>query len=621
MKQSFLCLLLCSVALVACQETPEALDAPGAIERPNILWIVSEDNSPWLGSYGDELATTPRLDALATESLRYTRAYSNAPVCAPSRNALITGAYPIAFGTEHMRSGYKIPDDVRFYPHYLREAGYYTSNNYKKDYNTVDQPDAWDESSREASYRNRAEGQPFFHIANLHVTHESRLHYGSKATHHDPAAMQLAPYHPDTPEARNDYAVYYDRLEELDGQIGEILDALEADGLAEDTIVFYYSDHGGAVGGTKRFLTEGGLHVPMLVRVPEKYRHLVEYGRTGIVDRPVSFVDLPATLLRIAGIEQPAHMVGSSLLHGSDNKYVFAFGGRMDDRRNLVRSVSNGQFRLTRNYLPHRPYGRRLEFLWRAPLVQSWASEYEAGRLDEVQSAFFKPRAAVELYDIVNDPHGTDNLATRMENTDKVKELMGVLTDWQIEQRDAGLIPEAMLIDLDAQGVIRDYVVSDSYPVEEIIELAQRAGSRDPGYRDYFVEQINSGHPVRSYWAATGLLLLGRDANDVLPAIESALQDVAPWTGVVLAETLIGLDRQSLATPYLGEAMRSQNMMVRLQAMETIVETDLLDPDLKPAIEAMVPEDPDERPYDARLGRYVLQLYENDQAANGGGSK
>ncbi|MEE8308621.1 MAG: sulfatase-like hydrolase/transferase, partial [Gammaproteobacteria bacterium] len=152
-------ILLCGLALVACQETA---DAP---KRPNILWVVSEDNSAWLGSYGDQLATTPRLDALAAEGLRYTRAYSNAPVCAPSRAALITGAYPIAFGTEHMRSGYKIPGEIRFYPSYLREAGYYTSNNSKKDYNTVDQPDAWDESSEEASYRNRADGQPFFHIA------------------------------------------------------------------------------------------------------------------------------------------------------------------------------------------------------------------------------------------------------------------------------------------------------------------------------------------------------------------------------------------------------------------------------------------------------------------------
>ena len=186
MKRSIIYPLIGSLALAACQQTA---DAP---EQPNILGIVSEDNSAWLGSYGDQLATTPRLDALAAEGIRYTRAYSNAPVCAPSRAALITGAYPIAFGTEHMRSGFKIPEEIRFYPHYLREAGYYTTNNSKKDYNTVDQPDAWDESSDEASYRNRADGQPFFHIANLHATHESRLHRGNTAQHHDLAAVQLA---------------------------------------------------------------------------------------------------------------------------------------------------------------------------------------------------------------------------------------------------------------------------------------------------------------------------------------------------------------------------------------------------------------------------------------------
>jgi arylsulfatase A-like enzyme len=358
MKRITTWLLVCCLALTACQETAqapqqaEATEKAAPVDRPNILWIVSEDNSPWLGSYGDELATTPRLDALAAESIRYTRAYSNAPVCAPSRNALITGAYPIAFGTEHMRSGFKIPEEIRFYPSYLRDAGYYTTNNAKKDYNTVDQPDAWDESSRDATYRNRADGQPFFHIYNFSTTHESRLHYGSTAENHDPDAVRLYPYHPDTPGARNDYAVYYDRLEEVDGEVGAVLDQLEADGLADSTIVFYYSDHGGAVAGTKRFLTEGGLHVPLLIRVPEQYRHLAGYGPTETVERPVSFVDLPATLLRLAGIEQPAHMVGNSVLHESDQRYVFAYGGRMDDRRNLVRSVSDGRYRLQRRPVP-----------------------------------------------------------------------------------------------------------------------------------------------------------------------------------------------------------------------------------------------------------------------------
>jgi arylsulfatase A-like enzyme len=618
-------LLVCSLALTGCQQATEPLSPepqttqPQAAEaqtteappQPNILWIVSEDNSPWLGSYGDTLATTPRLDALAAEGIRYTRAYSNAPVCAPSRSALITGAYPIALGTEHMRSGFKIPRDIRFYPSYLREAGYYTTNNAKKDYNTVDQPDAWDESSRDASYRNRAEGQPFFHIANLGITHESSLHKGSTAVNHDPAAMQLAPFHPDTPEARNDYAVYYDRLQDLDNQVGDILDQLQADGLADSTVVFYYADHGGAVAGTKRFLTEGGLHVPMMIRVPEQYRHLTTHEPVGTVDRPVSFVDLPATLMQIAGIDPPQHMVGTSLLQTGGNRYVFAYGGRMDERRNLVRSVSDGQYRYTRHFLPHRPYGRRLEYLWKAPLMQSWADEYEAGNLDAVQSAFFEPRPAEELYDTDSDPHGTTNLAGQPEFAGKLDELSGALTAWQIEQRDAGLVPEPMLAELDQQGVIRDYVVSGDYPVSEVVALAQAAGARDAANIDLFLAQLQSGHPVKSYWAATGLLLLCEQVQPALPVIESVLDEVEPWTGVVLAEILIELDRPAPATRYLAGALRSDNLMVRLQAMETIVETGLLDPNLKPAIEALIPEDPKQRPYDGRMARYVLQRYEN----------
>ena len=242
--------------------------------------------------------------------------------------------------------------------------------------------------------------------------------------------------------------------------------------------------------------------------------------------------------------------------------------------------------------------------------MKSWASEYEAGRLNVVQSAFFEPRAAVELYDVRKDPHGVVNLAEQAEFAGKLEELSGALTDWQLEQRDAGLIPEPMLTELDQHGVIRDYVLSDDYPAEEIVQLAQAAGARDAAMLDDFLEQLQSGHPVKSYWAATGLLLLGQGAQEALPVIESALEQVEPWTGIVLAEILLGLDRPAPATRYLEGALRSENLMVRLQAMETIVETGLVDPALKPAIEALVPEDPKQRPYDGRLARYVMQRYE-----------
>ena len=535
--------LCCSLTLAACQEANESP------ERPNILWIVSEDNSPWLGSYGDPVATTPHLDALAAEGIRYTRAYSNAPVCAPSRHALITGAYPIAFGTEHMRSSYKIPEEIRFYPSYLRAAGYYTTNNYRKDYNTIDQPTAWDESSKSATYRNRADGQPFFHITNLTTTHESSLHRGSVAENHDPADVSLAPYHPDTPEVRNDYAVYYDRLQEMDGQVGEILDQLEVEGLADSTIVFYYSDHGGGVAGRKRFLTEGGLHVPLLTRVPEQFRHLVGYETMGTVDRPVSFIDLPPTLLRIAGVVPPPHMAGSSVLHESGNRYVFAYGGRMDERRNLVRSVTDGEFRLTRNFLPHRPYGRRLEFLWRAPLMRSWAAEYEAGRLNAVQSAFFEPRAAVELYHVRQDPHQTTNLAKNPRYSDKLKELSDALTTWQVKQRDAGLIPEPMLVELDREGVIRDYVVSDDYPIDAIVLLAQEAGTADPAMLEYFLQQLRSGAPRQELLGCQRALAAGAGSGaGIVGLLKTRSTSLRPWTGVVLAEVLIRLGHLAPAT-------------------------------------------------------------------------
>ena len=243
--------------------------------------------------------------------------------------------------------------------------------------------------------------------------------------------------------------------------------------------------------------------------------------------------------------------------------------------------------------------------------MQSWASEYEAGKLNAVQSAFFEPRPDVELFDLRKDPHGVVNVADQAEFSETLDDLSGALTRWQIEQRDAGLIPEPMLLELDQQGLIRDYVVSDDYPVEEILELAQAAGARDATMLDEFLEQLQSGHPVKSYWAATGLLLLRSDAQAALPVIESVLDQVEPWTGVVLAEALIGLNQVSTATRYLDGALNNENLMVRLQAMETIVETGLTDPALKPTIEAMVPDDPAQRPYDGRLARYVLQRYEN----------
>ena len=247
-----------------------------ASDPPNFLWIVSEDNGPFFGCYGDPFATTPTLDKLATEGVLYENAFANAPVCAPARSTIITGMYPPSMGTQNMRSTYPIPESIKFFPQYLREAGYYCTNNSKEDYNMPKPEGVWDESSRKAHYKNRGEGQPFFAIFNVTISHESSIHKSipNDSLRHDPAEVKLPPYHPDTPEMRHDWAQYYDKVEDMDARMGEILQELEDAGLTDNTIVAYYSDHGGVIARSKRFVYESGTHVPMIWRFPDKYAHL-----------------------------------------------------------------------------------------------------------------------------------------------------------------------------------------------------------------------------------------------------------------------------------------------------------------------------------------------------------
>jgi arylsulfatase A-like enzyme len=280
-------------------------------ELPNILWLVSEDNSPFLGCYGDKFATSPNIDKLASEGFLYTHAYCNAPVCAPARNSIITGVYANSNGHEHMRSNYKKSDIVKTYPEFLRKAGYYCTNNDKTDYNTssIDPGKIWDESSNKAHYKNRASGQPFFAVFNTMISHESSLHTSTPKDklHHNPDEVVLPPYHPVTNDIKHDWAQYYDEIEKMDAWVGEKLQELEDAGLSENTIVFYYGDNGGVLPFSKRYVYERGTQVPFIIKIPEKYSYLYPAEKPGKrVGRLVSFVDLAPTLLSIVGIPVPA---------------------------------------------------------------------------------------------------------------------------------------------------------------------------------------------------------------------------------------------------------------------------------------------------------------------------
>ena len=216
------------------------LAVPAAGAPPNILWISSEDNGPHLGVYGDSYADTPNLDTLGRRGMIYRNAWSTAPVCAPARTTIISGMYPPSTGSQHMRSMARLPSSMRMFPQYLRDAGYYASNNAKEDYNLEKPGQVWDESSRQAHWRNRAPGQPFFAVFNFTVTHESQIRMRPHKAIHDPATVRVPAFHPDTEVSRRDWAQYHDKITEMDAMAGRVLAELREDGLEEDTIVFYW---------------------------------------------------------------------------------------------------------------------------------------------------------------------------------------------------------------------------------------------------------------------------------------------------------------------------------------------------------------------------------------------
>ena len=460
----------------------EAKEAPA---RPNILWIVSEDNNPYLGCYGDKLARTPTLDGLAAKGILYENCFSQAPVCAPSRFTLISGMYATSCGpAEHMRAQGKIPAALHGFPAYLREAGYYCTNNAKTDYNApINMKDTWDESSRTAHWRNRSAGKPFFAVFNHEVTHEGQLFPENIAKYKplshptDPDRIELPPYHPDLPELRTDWANYFDQMARLDEQAARLLAQLEADGLAEDTIVFYYADNGGVLPRSKRFPYDSGTHVPLIMRFPRKYRHLAPAAAGSRIDAPVSFVDFAATVLSLAGLEIPRHMQGYAFAgpkNAGPRRYVYCFRNRMDERYDMVRTVRDKRYRYMRNYMPHLIYGQHVEYMFQMRSMQAWEKAYQGGKLSGPQKFFWEEKPTEELYDLETDRYEVRNLAGSREHREVLERMRTALRKHVLDIRDNGFIPEGS--PLEGYDATRDL---KAYPLEGILEVADTAIRHD----------------------------------------------------------------------------------------------------------------------------------------------
>lgn len=526
------------------------------IKKPNILWIVSEDNCPYLGCYGDSLATTPNLDRLATQGFLYTHAYCNTPVCAPARNAIITGAYAASNGNEQMRSNYRKSETIRTYAEYMREAGYYCTNNSKTDYNTsdIDPVTIWDESSMKAHYKNRPAGKPFLAVFNLMTSHESSLHRTKPADQlrHDPARVTLPPYHPDTEEIRHDWAQYYDVMEDMDAQVGKLLRELEESGEAENTIVFYYGDNGGVLARSKRYVYESGTHVPLIIRIPEKYKDLYPAEQPGArLGRLVGLVDLPPTLLSIAGIPVPAYMQGHAFLGKQktpDPEYAFMTRGRMDERYDHSRSLRDQRYRYIRNYMPFRIYGQHLDYLFQAPSVRSWEKAWQEGKCNTVQSVYWNTKPVEELYDTENDPWEVHNLAGDPAFRDILQSMRKALTHWMIEIKDVGLIPETEYDLYSGKQSMYDYMRSDSCPFPLLIQASGWAILGNPEDVQTGLEYLHNGDCSVRYWGVTGLLVRKEAATSAIPHLKKAGNDPSAAVASLAAEALYGLGEKEAAT-------------------------------------------------------------------------
>jgi arylsulfatase A-like enzyme len=538
--------------------------------RPNILWLVSEDNGPFVGAYGDALARTPTIDRLASQGVRFDNAFAAAPVCAPSRFSIITGMHAESCGpAHHMRASGTLPAGVKGFPEYLRNAGYYCTNNDKTDYNTeISLTRTWHSSGSKAHWRNRPAGTPFFAVFNYMLTHESRL-FGAAAGNARPADMRVPAYLPDTAAVRADRAHYYDLMNRMDKQLATRLAELTADGLDEDTIVFYYSDHGGALPRGKRHCYDSGLRVPLVVRFPARWAHLAPGGaRAGsVVTTPVSLVDLGPTVLSLIGVAAPGYMHGKAFagsLPAPARRYTFAQSSRMDERYDLVRTVRDDRYRYIRNYLPQRPRGINQAYAWQLKSYQDWEQGHLDRRLPAASERFWQDKPAEELYDLRADPDELTNLVSDSRVAAKLGELRSALDAHMIEVNDNGFIPESAPTEgYDASRA------AGAYPLAQVMALAALAAKRQSANLPTFVQNLTASNPVLRYWAAAGCLMLGTGATSAATALERRMDtDAWVYVRIVAAEALGRMGRLTRAVPYLAGVVDStEQVPIRLQAV------------------------------------------------------
>ena len=602
------------------------LSAGEGAERPNFVWLISEDNSThYMKLFDEHGAETPAIAKLAEHGLAFDYAFSNGPVCSVARSTLITGCYAPRIGTQYHRKSVLVPmpDGVRMFPAYLRDAGYYTTNNKKKDYNAIEGAGVWDKSSAKATWRNRKPGQPFFHKQSFPVTHESSLHFSAETmqnekTATDPATVFVNPYHPKTPTFRYTYARYHDRIGQLDRQIGAVVDQLEADGLLEDTFIFYFGDHGGVLPRGKGYAYDSGLHVPLVVRVPENWQHLVDAKIGSRVEGFVSFIDFGPTLLKLASIDLPDGVDGRPFLgkgvsmdEVNRRDEAFGYADRFDEKYDLVRTLRKGKFEYVRSYQPFNLDGLQNDYRYKMLAYTEWRDLYNAGGLNAIESQFFEGRAPEALYDLEADPHETKNLAGDPAYATVLSDLRRRLADLVKGLPDLSLYPESYLVDEAFENPV-SFGRAHKEEIGRLVDVADLSLIPFAKARSDIEAALASGNPWERYWGLIVCSVHGKSAIPLLDKAKSLAADDAELLVRARAAEFLGLIGAVNPQAVLEDALLESESTVEANL---ILNTAVLLRDGKPGYELAFPrgkivgDRPDstkDRYVNARLG-YVNQ--------------
>ncbi|MEQ8706551.1 MAG: sulfatase-like hydrolase/transferase [Phaeodactylibacter sp.] len=509
--------------------------------QPNILWISTEDIGCMLAAYGDSTAYTPNIDRLANEGVVYENAFTVAGVCAPSRSSMITGVYPTSMGTQHMRTwGIGVPPEIRPFTTYLRESGYYCTNQHKEDFNFKKPTGTWDESSQTAHWRNRAPGQPFFTVFNNIVTHEHKTWYNERNfLGVDIDDVPVPGYYPqDNEEVRKSIARVYSNIMDLDAHVGYIFRQLESANLLDSTIIVFWSDHGGPLPRQKRELYDSGVKVPFIIRYPDGY------GAGSRTDELISLIDLGPSMLSLVGVDVPGHMHGRPFLGGQkapERDYVYLHRDRMDGQYDLVRGVRDKRYKYFRNYHPERPNIQDIRYRLQVPMMQSLIDLHEAGELEPEQEIWFHTSKPVEeLYDTASDPDELNNLAADPAYQDKLRELRLAHESWRAATLDLGAIPEPELHAIQEREGMALYDWARANP-----ELVRRS------------------------WEAALLNVPGTDAKAVLKAARDPFPAVRYWGLYAMSRVL---QDASLGEHYnfVSEQLEHPSVAVQVAAARTL---------------------------------------------------